>query len=76
MAGSNRCRSHGGHVDAYRNMPPGAVSLVTGKATTRDALAKLSVRESFPSGVAWLASPVERGKAIEHERNKRLGLTE
>lgn len=72
MRGATCCRSHGGHVMAYRFMPEGAVSARTGISATRFALAKLSTLERSESRSL---SPVERGKAIEAERNRRLGLT-
>ena len=75
MKGATCCRAHGGHKLAYRNMKPGALSARTGLASARKALAKLSTLEPFPEGEEYSLSPVERGKAIEAARNRRLGLT-
>lgn len=75
LQGATCCQVHGGHKDAYRNAPEGFVSLRSGIAGTRKALAKLSTLERYPESMSYSLSPVERGKAIETARNRKLGLT-
>jgi hypothetical protein len=75
LQGSARCHAHGGHLQAYRNAPAGFISTRSGKAAVRNALFKLQLVEPFPPGVELPRSYVERGRIIETERNRRVGLT-
>lgn len=75
MQGATTCASHGGHRAAYQNAPAGFYASRRGISTVRMGLAELAATERYPPGVAWSASPVERGKRIEAARNWRLGLT-
>jgi len=75
LQGAKRCAFHRGHQEAYCNAPPGFVSLRTPVAVVRSALAKLGSSELFPIGKAWDPSPVKRGRIIEDEHNRQLGLT-
>ena len=58
---------------AINELGPGRViSMTTGRSVTRRGLAKLSTLEKLPVGVAYPASPVERGKIIEAWLNRAL----
>lgn len=75
LQGSSRCGSHGGHTEAYHNAPKGFISSRTPVAVARAAMARIGWTEPFPENLPWHPSPIQRGKLIEAERNRRLGLT-
>jgi hypothetical protein len=75
LQGADRCGSHSGHLQAYRNAPAGFISTRSGPSAVRTALFRLQMTEAFPEGVPMPKSHIKRGLVIETVRNQSLGLT-